>query len=225
MMSGAGLTLFKHVDYKVYPILGMILSAVACGLYTLMTPTTPSYALVGNLILGGLGGGIAIMVPMIVAQASVDVKDVATATSSMQFFQSIAGLLCIAIMQSYFNQRVADLVPTQAEIMAEAMAGVPMDAIKASVTAAYAKAVTSTFYISIAGAVAGALVACLFRWVPLGEVHAQAAAAEKAAADDKAAAKNAALKPFALEAEAAEAAAAAAAAAAKAPETPVVVSV
>ena len=157
-----------------------------------------------------MGGGIAIMVPMIVAQASVDVKDVATATSSMQFFQSIAGLLCIAIMQSYFNQRVVDLVPTQDQIVAEAMAGVPMNVIMDQVTAAYAKAVTSVFYISIAGAIAGCLVSFLFRWVPLGEVHEQAAAAEKAIADEKVAAKNAAVD---------------AAAVTKAPEAPGVVSV
>ena len=82
--------------------------------------------------------------------------------------------------QSYLNQRVADLVPTTAQITAEAMAGVSMDVIMAHVKSAYCKAVTGVFYISIAGAVAGALVACLFRFVPLGEVHDKAAAAGKA---------------------------------------------
>ena len=113
ILSGIGLSTFPRLDYKVYPILGMLLSAIASGLYTLMTPDTPSYVLVGNLILGGLGGGISVMVPMIVAQASVDVRDVATATSSMQFFQSIAGLLCIAIMQVRSAVRLAGGVRAQ----------------------------------------------------------------------------------------------------------------
>ena len=85
-----------------------------------------------------------------------------------------------------------------------------MNVFMDKVTAAYAKAVTCVFYVSIAGAVAGMLVSFLFRWVPLGEVHEQAAAAEKAVADEKVAAKNAAVD---------------AAAVAKAPEEPVVVSV
>ena len=129
---------------------------------------------------------------LIVVQASVAVKDVAVATSSMQFFQSIAGLLCIAIMQSYFNQRSADLVPTQDQIMAELMAGVSMEAVSKQIVNAYAKAVTSVFAISIAGAVAGALVALLIRHVPLDEAH-KRDAAEAAEAAVEAAASAAAL--------------------------------
>lgn len=57
-----------------------------------MTPTSPDYVLVGNLILGGLAGGLTIMVPMLVSQNSVPTADVSTATSTLQFFQSVAGV-------------------------------------------------------------------------------------------------------------------------------------
>jgi MFS family permease len=186
-LCSAGLGLLPKLDWKLWPIVGMTLSAVATGLYTTMDADTPAYQTVGNLILGGLGGGMAIMVPMVLVQESVDVKDVATATASLQFFQAIAGLLSAAIMQSFFNQRVADLVPSAAQIEAEAMAGVSVEAIGRQVMDAYSTAVTSTFYVSIAGPVAGALAACLFRYVPLGGEHEQAAPAATAAGAEKAA--------------------------------------
>ena len=186
-LCSAGLGLLPKLNWKLYPIVGMTLSAVASGLYTTMDADTPAYQTVGNLILGGLGGGMAIMVPMVLVQESVDVKDVATATASLQFFQAIAGLLSAAIMQSFFNQRVADLVPSAAQIEAEAMAGVSVEAIGRQVMDAYSTAVTSTFYVSIAGPVAGALAACLFRYVPLGGEHEQAAPAATAAGAEKAA--------------------------------------
>ena len=160
MMSGIGLTVFKWLDYKVYPLFGCILTAVACGLYTTMTPSTPNYALVGNLILGGLVSGLSIMVPMLVAQNSVSKKDIAVATSTLQFVQSIAGLVVIAVMQSYFNGQVESLVkPLYSN-------GSSPDAI----SAAEAKAVTSCFYISMAGAIAGAIASAFMRWIPLGSL-------------------------------------------------------
>ena len=173
MISGVGLTVFKKLNYKAYPILGFILTAVALGLYTLMTPSSPNYVLVGNLILGGLAGGLTFMIPMIVAQNSVPTADVSTATSTLQFFQSIAGLLNIAIMQSYFNQQVSTLLPggPTAMAMAEITAGVSPAQAQADVLVAYSKAVTSTFYISIAGALAGLLASLFLRWVPLSAAN------------------------------------------------------
>ena len=50
-----------------------------------MNPTSPDYVMVGNLILGGISGGLTVMVPLLVAQDSVPIADVSTATSTMQF--------------------------------------------------------------------------------------------------------------------------------------------
>lgn len=163
-----------------------------------MTPTSPDYVLVGNLILGGLAGGLTIMVPMLVSQNSVPTADVSTATSTLQFFQSVAGLLNIAIMQSYFNQLVTDLTPAplaesyaallplatlvnissplelygaatvgcaQSKLPASSCAA--LDLAKSHLVSAYSTAVTRTFYISIAGALAGLIASFFIRFVPL----------------------------------------------------------
>ena len=95
---------------KIYPFVGCVLSAIALGLYTRMTPASPSYVIIGNLILGGFAGGVSIIVPMLVSQASVPAADLSMATSTQQFFQNIAVLLCIAVMQSVFNSAEAALV-------------------------------------------------------------------------------------------------------------------
>ena len=206
MMSGAGLTLLKKLDYKTYPIVGFVLTAIASGLYSIMTPASPEYVLVGNLILGGIAGGLTIMVPLLVSQNSVPTADVSTATSTMQFFQSIAGLLNIAIMQSYFNQLVTELTPAPMAEGAAAMAPffplaanftsaqgstawstelfgaagaacakgtaaaancAALDAAKTALTFAYSTAVTHTFYISIAGALAGLIASFFIKFIPL----------------------------------------------------------
>ena len=191
MMSGVGLTVFKKLDYKVYPLVGCALTAVSSGLYTLMTPSSPQYVTVGNLILGGLAGGLSIMVPLLVAQAAVPAADVSVATSTMQFFQSIAGLLAIAVMQSYFNQQTDALLPAvKAEYAAAMAAGTPAALAQAAANAAAAtsKAVTGTFYISIAGALAGVVATCFLRWVPLGGEQEAANAKAAGHAGDTAAA-------------------------------------
>ena len=171
MLSGVGLSVFTKLNYKVYPIFGNALTIVSLVLYTMMGPKSPNYQLVGNLILGGLSTGLGIMVPLLVAQASVPTKDVSVATSTMQFFQSIAGLLCIAIMQSFLNQRISDLVPPAMTQIGVAMTtGGDVQAAMDGVVDAYSKAVTSTFYISIAGAVGALLASFLLRYVPLGDI-------------------------------------------------------
>ena len=171
MLSGVGLSVLPKLNYKIYPILGNALTIVSLVLYTMMGPKSPNYQLVGNLILGGLSCGLGIMVPLLVAQASVPTKDVSVATSTMQFFQSIAGLLCIAIMQSFLNQRITDLVPPAMEQIGVAMTtGGNVQAAMDGVVDAYSKAVTSTFYISIAGAAGALLASFLLRYVPLGDI-------------------------------------------------------
>ena len=145
----------------------------------------------------------------------------------MQFFQSIAGLLCIAVMQSYFNGLVSDLTPAPiaeqvaavlpfaalvspsgspgtaawfGELTSLASAGcakgafsaanaaalcATLDSAKTAVTFAYSTAVTHSFYISIAGAVAGLVTSCFMRWIPLsaGNDDGGNAAAKAPAAD------------------------------------------
>ncbi len=94
--------------------------------------------------------------------------------------QSIAGLLNIAIMLSYFNQQVATLHASSAVAsLQEAYAELAMPSIPAATAAAdigrasltltfaYSKAATSTFYISIAGALAGLISSCFMRFIPL----------------------------------------------------------
>ena len=57
IICGALVTLVPQWGYRIYPVIGSALVAIANGLYMTMTVTSPSYQLVGNLILGGLGSG------------------------------------------------------------------------------------------------------------------------------------------------------------------------
>ena len=98
-------------------------------------------------------------------------------------------------MQSYFNQQVATLTPPavanlQAAYAELAMPSIPaataaadIDRASVALTYAYSKAATSTFYISIAGALAGLIASCFMRFIPLDmEADAATAAASQPAA-------------------------------------------
>lgn len=87
-----GIFVTKSGKYVMYPIIGCAAAIVANYLYMTMRPDTPSHQLVGFLILGGLAAGPNVQVPLLAAQNAVPMADVAAATSSIQFFQSVSGV-------------------------------------------------------------------------------------------------------------------------------------
>ena len=55
--------------------------------------------------------GPLVQVPLLQAQNAVPPEDMAVTSSSMQFFQSIGGLLSTAIAQSVMNNRITEDFP------------------------------------------------------------------------------------------------------------------
>jgi len=221
MITGALVTLVPQLGYRFHPAVGSLGLVIANYLFSTLSPTTTQTQIVGYLILGGLSMGPGVQVPLLSAQNAVGPKFVAVASSSMQFFQSIGGLLSTAICQTLMNNRlaanlVAACTTAFVDVAANGAASVYADAhlpdacgpladrhgvtnpvLQALLAAAFSDAIARVFLVTLAGAAACAVAACFGEHVPLTDGAPQAPKATSADAAPADAASAGALAPAA----------------------------
>ncbi|GEC05536.1 hypothetical protein SSP24_31910 [Streptomyces spinoverrucosus] len=100
--------------YKVFPIVGSALMIV--GLYLLSTMDTGTSRVTSGVFMAvvGLGLGFLMQVTMLVAQNSVEMKDMGVASSSSTLFRTLGSSFGVAIMGALFNNRVQDVMTERA---------------------------------------------------------------------------------------------------------------
>lgn len=100
--------------YKVFPVVGSVLMAV--GLFLLAQMDTGTTRLTSGLYMAvlGLGMGCLMQITMLVAQNSVEMKDMGVASSSSTLFRTLGSSFGVAIMGALFNQRVQDVMAERA---------------------------------------------------------------------------------------------------------------
>jgi len=158
--------------YKVFPVVGSVLMTV--GLYLLSTMDTGTSRFMSGVFMAvvGLGMGCLMQITMLVAQNSVEMKDMGVASSSTTLFRTLGSSFGVAIMGALFNNRVqhvmaekagglgAKITEKSAALDAKSLAKLP-----AVVRGAYQHAVSAgTHSAFLLGAVVavGALVAAVF---------------------------------------------------------------
>ncbi|WP_330459117.1 MFS transporter [Streptomyces sp. NBC_00820] len=100
--------------YKVFPIVGGALMIV--GLYLLSTMDTGTTRFVSGVFMAvvGAGMGCLMQITMLVAQNSVEMKDMGVASSSTTLFRTLGSSFGVAIMGALFNHRVQDVMAERA---------------------------------------------------------------------------------------------------------------
>ncbi|GAA3095805.1 MDR family MFS transporter [Streptomyces echinatus] len=100
--------------YKLFPIAGGALMIV--GLYLLSLMDTDTTRLTSGLYMAVLGAGMGCLmqVTMLVAQNSVQMKDMGVASSSTTLFRTLGSSFGVAIMGALFNHRVQDVMAERA---------------------------------------------------------------------------------------------------------------
>ncbi|MER6977416.1 MDR family MFS transporter [Streptomyces carpinensis] len=185
--------------YKVFPIAGGVL--MIAGLYLLSRMDTETTRLTSGLYMAVLGAGMGCLmqITMLVAQNSVEMKDMGVASSSTTLFRTLGSSFGVAIMGALFNNRVQDVMAERAGALGSKMTeqSAQLDAkslekLPAVAREAYQHAVSAgTHSAFLLGAVVGivALVAAVFvKEVPLkGAGPAKAEAAGEEGASDAAA--------------------------------------
>jgi EmrB/QacA subfamily drug resistance transporter len=104
---GSGQLIARTGRYKVYPIVGTAILAVA--LYLLSTLDENTSTLVMNLyfFILGFSLGLIIQVLVIAVQNTVDFKDLGAATSGVTFFRTIGGSFGVSVFGAIFSNQLA----------------------------------------------------------------------------------------------------------------------
>ncbi|WP_181795025.1 MDR family MFS transporter [Streptomyces sp. WELS2] len=100
--------------YKMFPIAGGVLMII--GLYLLSTMDTGTTRLTSGVYMAvvGAGMGCLMQITMLVAQNSVQMKDMGVASSSATLFRTLGSSFGVAIMGALFNHRVQDIMAERA---------------------------------------------------------------------------------------------------------------
>ncbi|MGW0995907.1 MDR family MFS transporter [Streptomyces sp. NPDC002523] len=100
--------------YKIFPIVGGALMIV--GLYLLSLMDTGTTRLTSGIYMAvlGLGMGCLMQITMLVAQNSVEMKDMGVASSSTTLLRTLGSSFGVAIMGALFNNRVQHVMAERA---------------------------------------------------------------------------------------------------------------
>ncbi|MER5727851.1 MDR family MFS transporter [Streptomyces sp. NPDC002138] len=194
----AGRVTTNSGKYKMFPIAGGALMVV--GLFLLSQMDTGTSRLMSGVYMAVLGAGLGFLmqITMLVAQNSVDMKDMGVASSSATLFRTLGGSFGVALMGSLFTSQVTKTMTDRLGPEAAAKSGsAQLDAahlaqLKPVVREAYQHAVAagthSAFLLGAGIAVVGFAAAWFVKEVPLrgagpaagGSKGAEAAAAAQA---------------------------------------------
>ncbi|WUH78857.1 MFS transporter [Streptomyces sp. NBC_00435] len=191
----AGRVTTNSGKYKMFPIIGGALMVV--GLFLLATMDTDTSRLMSGVYMAVLGAGLGFLmqITMLVAQNSVEMKDMGVASSSATLFRTLGGSFGVALMGSLFTSQVTSTMTDRLGPEAAAKAGsAQLDAASLAklpevVRDAYQHAVAagthSAFLLGAGIAVLGFVAAWFVKEVPLrgaGPAGASGGGAEKEAA-------------------------------------------
>jgi MFS family permease len=173
----AGQVTTRTGRYKIFPVLGGGIMGGAMYLLThLGVDTTRTTSAIYYVILG-LGMGFLMQMVSLIAQNSVEQKDMGVASSARMFFQQIGGSLGVAAFGAIFARRLTESLAAAAGSSAHIhVSGAAIDpatvnslpaAIKHDVFFAIAHAVQSVFIWALPAAVLIFVLALFIKEVPL----------------------------------------------------------
>jgi EmrB/QacA subfamily drug resistance transporter len=172
---GSGVLVGRTGRYKIFPVAGTAVMAVAFFLMSRMDPSTS--ALVQSLFLVILGAGIGMCMQtlVLIVQNTSNFEDLGVATSGVTFFRTIGSSFGAAIFGSLFtnflHSRIgpalaASHAPAAAAASPEALHRLP-HSVAAPIVAAYADSLTRVFLWAVPVALVGFVLALFLREVPL----------------------------------------------------------
>jgi EmrB/QacA subfamily drug resistance transporter len=187
----AGLLTSKTGKYRIYPIVGGLLMAVGMYMLSRIGVNTSRVTTGLDYVILGLGMGCLMQMMSLIAQNSVELKDMGVATSARMFFQQIGGSLGVAAFGAIFAHKLTEAMSSLGSAAGSAAgSSASLDpatvtdlppAVREVVFGGIAQAVHSVFLWTLPAAVLVFVLALLIKEVPLrsrGGVSEKAEAAE-----------------------------------------------
>ncbi|SPL87376.1 putative exporter [[Actinomadura] parvosata subsp. kistnae] len=181
--------------YKIYPVIGGVGMVAGMWLLSTMHVGTPSWETGLYIAVLGLGMGFLMQTTMLIAQNSVEQKDLGVASSASTFFRSIGGSFGVSLFGAIFNNhllseltarfgaRAADgLARNGARMDPAAVAQLPAQA-RTGLLESLAVSISGVFWWAIAFAIVVPVLAAFVKEIPL---RGAGPAGQAGAAGDKA---------------------------------------
>ena len=159
--------------YRVFPIVGGVVMTAGMALLSLLDVHTSRLESSAYMVVLGVGMGFLMQTTMLIAQNSVDQKDLGAASGAATFFRSIGGSFGISLFGAIFANRLADS-PMGAITGGASETGVDPAALRAlpaetrmAVLGGLADAIGAVFVWAVPFALAVAVLAWFIREIPL----------------------------------------------------------
>ena len=180
---GSGVLVGRTGRYKIFPVAGTAVMALAFFLMSRMDPSTSALLQSVYLFILGAGIGSCMQVLVLIVQNTSSFEDLGVATSGVTFFRTIGSSFGAAIFGSLFtnflHSRIgAALAASGASPAAanspEALHRLPRT-VAAPIVSAYAASLTQVFFWAVPVALVGFTLALFLREVPLRDIGNNAA--------------------------------------------------
>jgi len=180
----SGIAITKTGKYKMFPILGTLVTGAAMVAFTTLTASTPIWLICVFLFVFGAGLGAIMQVVVLVAQNAVPAAQVGTATSTNNYFREVGASLGVAVFGTIFTTRLTsnltevfasagassgDASNSAATIDPQTLSQLP-DALREGVVAAYADALAPVFWYLLPFIAIAFLLSLFLKQVPLSDV-------------------------------------------------------
>ncbi|WP_031518149.1 MFS transporter [Streptomyces sp. NRRL F-5123] len=182
--------------YKIFPVLGGVLSAAGMWLLSLMDADTPQVTYSVYMAVLGLGIGMVLPVLVLAVQNSVQPSDIGAATSANNYFRQIGGSVGAAVFGTLLANRLGKRLavelphgarlPDPQSVTPQLVRTLPAE-VRDGYIRAYAEAMPRIFLYLVPVLVLGFLFAFLLKEKPLVTQHGPGAATATTAYDGPAA--------------------------------------
>ncbi|HSZ41847.1 MAG TPA: MFS transporter [Trebonia sp.] len=193
---GSGQLIARTGRYKVYPIIGTAVLAVALYLLSTLDETTSTLVMNVYFFILGFGLGLIIQVLVIAVQNTVDFKDLGAATSGVTFFRTIGGSFGVSVFGAIFTNQLAShlssalrgvplppgFTPEAVESNSSVLKRLP-PSVQHDILHAYSLALHPVFLTSVPIALVAFVLAWFLREVPLRTAAGQTVRSSASAAD------------------------------------------
>jgi EmrB/QacA subfamily drug resistance transporter len=180
----SGVLISRTGRYKIFPIVGTLLTGVAMVAMTTLTAQTPIWLICVFLFFFGAGLGLIMQVVVLVVQNAVPAAQIGTATSTNNYFREVGAALGIAVFGTIFTNRLTEnltgvftgagasseeAADATATIDPQTLATLP-DEVREGIVTAYADALAPVFWYLVPFIAIAFVLSLFLKQIPLSDV-------------------------------------------------------